>query len=72
MKVVRSTDYVALLRINMTALSLDFVFFQNIVERRIEVKIPRLLGFGDQGSVFLHAETDRSAYCPGEEILISG
>ena len=34
-----------------------------------EVKVPRVLALGDQGSVFLLAETDRAAYCPGEEIV---
>ena len=34
-----------------------------------EVKVPRVLALGDQGSVFVHAETDRAAYCPREEIV---
>ena len=49
-----------------------FDLFQNGVEQKAEVNVPRVLAMGDQGSVFLHAETDRAAYCPGEEILISG
>ena len=49
-----------------------FDLFQKGVKRKAEVKVPRVLALGDQGSVFLHAETDRAAYCPGEEILISG
>ena len=52
--------------------SLCFDLFQNGVERKTEVKVPRVLALGDQGSVFLHAETDPAVYCPGEEILISG
>ena len=43
--------------------------FQNGVERKAEIKVPRVLALGDQGSVFLHAETDRAAYCPGKEIV---
>ena len=46
-----------------------FDLFQNGVERKAEVKVPRILALGDQGLVFLHAETDCAAYCPGEEIV---
>ena len=46
-----------------------FDSFQNGVMRITEVKVPRVLALGDQGSVFLLAETDRAAYCPGEEIV---
>ena len=46
-----------------------FDLFQNGVERKAEVKVPRILALGDQGSVVLHAEADRAAYCPGEEIV---
>ena len=49
-----------------------FITFQAVVERRSDVMVPRGLGLGYQGSVTLHAQTDRGAYCPGEEILISG
>ena len=45
-----------------------FDLFQNGVERKAEIKVPRVLALGDQGSVFLHAETDCAAYCPREEI----
>ena len=46
-----------------------FDLFQNGVERKAEVKVPRVLALRDQGSVFLHAETYNAAYCPGEEIV---
>ena len=46
-----------------------FDLFQNGVERKAEVKVPRVLTLGDQGSVCLHAETDRKAYCPQKEIV---
>ena len=46
-----------------------FDLFQKGVERKTEVKVPRVLALEDQGSVFLHAETDHAAYSPGEEIV---
>lgn len=45
--------------------------FSKFVGRRTEKKVSKALGIGNQGTVSLHAQTDRGAYCPGEKIAIS-
>ena len=49
----------------------DILSFQKFVGRRTEKKVSKALGIGNQGTVSLHAQTDRGAYCPGEKIAIS-